>query len=80
DNLFATHPATENRIAALQQLAAEMGQGRSGRGEWSAPAASGRSGWDAGPHSDAGRPNARWGGRDQPRGPWGGEDRTGPWG
>ncbi len=26
DNLFATHPATENRIAALQQLAAEMGQ------------------------------------------------------
>jgi heat shock protein HtpX len=28
DNLFATHPSTENRIAALQQLAAEMsGQG-----------------------------------------------------
>ncbi|MCC6887062.1 MAG: zinc metalloprotease HtpX [Hyphomicrobiales bacterium] len=26
DNLFATHPSTENRIAALQQLAAEMGQ------------------------------------------------------
>jgi heat shock protein HtpX len=25
DNLFATHPSTENRIAALQQLAAEMG-------------------------------------------------------
>lgn len=25
DNLFTTHPATENRIAALQQLAAEMG-------------------------------------------------------
>src|SRR6185295_19077930 len=24
-NLFATHPSTENRIAALQQLAAEMG-------------------------------------------------------
>jgi heat shock protein HtpX len=24
DNLFSTHPATENRIAALQQLAAEM--------------------------------------------------------
>ena len=59
DNLFATHPATENRIAALQQLAAEMG--RSGRGGWSAaPAASGRSGWDDGPQSDAGRPNGRW--------------------
>ena len=25
DNLFASHPSTENRIAALQQLAAEMG-------------------------------------------------------
>jgi heat shock protein HtpX len=25
DNLFATHPATENRIAALQQLAAKLG-------------------------------------------------------
>jgi heat shock protein HtpX len=25
DNLFATHPAVENRIAALQQLAAELG-------------------------------------------------------
>jgi len=27
DNLFATHPATENRVAALQQLAAQMGRG-----------------------------------------------------
>jgi heat shock protein HtpX len=26
DNLFATHPSTENRIAALQRLAREMGQ------------------------------------------------------
>ena len=26
DNLFSTHPATENRIAALQALAQEMGQ------------------------------------------------------
>ncbi|MGH6770015.1 MAG: zinc metalloprotease HtpX [Xanthobacteraceae bacterium] len=32
DNLFSTHPATENRIAALQQLAAEMGQSGGGRG------------------------------------------------
>ncbi len=80
DNLFATHPATENRIAALQQLAAEMGPGRSERGGRSAPAASGRGGWDAGPQNDAGRPNGRWGGGDQPRGPWGGEDRPGPWG
>src|SRR3954468_24854963 len=28
DNLFTTHPATENRIAALQQLAAELGARR----------------------------------------------------
>jgi heat shock protein HtpX len=28
DNLFATHPATENRIAALQDIAARMGQSR----------------------------------------------------
>jgi heat shock protein HtpX len=25
DNLFTTHPATQNRIAALQQLAGQMG-------------------------------------------------------
>jgi heat shock protein HtpX len=31
DNLFATHPATQNRIAALQQIAAEMGRGSSAR-------------------------------------------------
>src|SRR6187399_1243745 len=35
DNLFATHPSTQNRIAALQQLAAEMGV--SGGGFSSAP-------------------------------------------
>jgi heat shock protein HtpX len=28
DNLFATHPATENRIAALQDIASHMGQSR----------------------------------------------------
>jgi heat shock protein HtpX len=27
DNLFSTHPRTANRVAALQQLAAGMGQG-----------------------------------------------------
>jgi len=47
DNLFATHPSTANRIAALQQLAAEMG-GQGGmpmggganppRGPWGGPA------------------------------------------
>jgi heat shock protein HtpX len=36
DNLFSTHPRTENRVAALQQLAVQMGQGG-----WAAPAAPG---------------------------------------
>ena len=27
DNLFATHPSTENRIAALQRLVGELGTG-----------------------------------------------------
>jgi heat shock protein HtpX len=35
DNLFATHPATENRIAALREIAARMGQ----RGQDAAPQA-----------------------------------------
>jgi heat shock protein HtpX len=40
DNLFSTHPAMENRIAALKELEREMGGGResfaaaSGRGPW----------------------------------------------
>jgi heat shock protein HtpX len=41
DNLFSTHPNTENRIAELQRLAAEMGRGASlrsasgpARGPW----------------------------------------------
>lgn len=33
DNLFSTHPSTANRVAALQAIAARMGQG----GGWSAP-------------------------------------------
>jgi heat shock protein HtpX len=53
DNLFSTHPSTENRIAALQVLAAAIG----GQG---AATMRGRSA--------------------QPRGPWGGGARRGPWG
>jgi heat shock protein HtpX len=43
DNLFSTHPATENRIAALRELAGEMGaraphafgsEPRGGTGPW----------------------------------------------
>jgi heat shock protein HtpX len=34
DNLFSTHPSTENRIAALEQIAAQMGVARSAWGRW----------------------------------------------
>lgn len=69
DNLFSTHPNTENRIAALQQMAGGFPSGGStfppntGR-----PQRSARSVPNAGPQS----PNSPWGaGRNQPRrGPW----------
>jgi heat shock protein HtpX len=56
DNLFATHPSTENRIAALQQLALQMGQG--GFGAQAAPAYPARS-------------TSPWGHGRPRRGPWG---------
>ena len=39
DNLFSSHPATENRVAELQKMAAEMGtpetfQNAAPRGPW----------------------------------------------
>ncbi|TIS16550.1 MAG: protease HtpX, partial [Mesorhizobium sp.] len=38
DNLFSTHPSTENRIAALQQMAREMsGAAQAARREAPAP-------------------------------------------
>jgi heat shock protein HtpX len=43
DNLFSTHPATENRIAALEELAREMGE----RGASDLGAASGAGPWAA---------------------------------
>ncbi len=39
DNLFSTHPNTENRIAALQQMASSMGGGMRGRAAPRAPEA-----------------------------------------
>ena len=58
DSLFTTHPSTQNRIAALQQLAAEMGA-RVGTASANAGSNTPRRGpW--------GRPSAS-------RGPWGGK-------
>jgi heat shock protein HtpX len=72
DNLFSTHPATENRIAALEDLAQRMGIG------WgqAAPAQD----WGHQPTQGGGA----WGG-EPPQGgsgPWGHQDqgRRGPWG
>ena len=56
DNLFSTHPATENRIAALEQLARAMGMSP----QRSASFLGG-----------AGRAAGPWGNAARPRGPWG---------
>jgi len=53
DNLFSTHPATENRIARLQQMAAAMGMGG---GRRAAPAAARPSAW-----AGAARRKGPWG-------------------
>jgi heat shock protein HtpX len=60
DNLFATHPATENRIAALQQLASRMGD-RGAR----QPSPSST------PRMPAGSPPWGGGGYGRGSGPWG---------
>ncbi|HVX92176.1 MAG TPA: zinc metalloprotease HtpX [Xanthobacteraceae bacterium] len=56
DNLFSTHPSTENRIAALDRLAARMGQGGSAARSTS-------------PRYEA--PRGPWNTGARPRGPWG---------
>jgi heat shock protein HtpX len=56
DNLFSTHPSTENRIAALQRLAREMGVHGQTRASASYPT-HGASPWGQAP--------------EHPRGPWG---------
>ena len=57
DNLFSTHPAVENRIAQLREIASEMGTGYSPRAS-SAPRVSGVTGPKAPPRGPS-------------RGPWG---------
>jgi heat shock protein HtpX len=65
DNLFSTHPATENRIAALQELSREMGQGSGGSGGF-------------GGYSGGGDTPRRPGGSVPASGPWSGAGRSGP--
>ena len=89
DSLFSTHPDTGNRIAALNQLAAEMGQGAMardpiGRGNPSARMAQPNTdrrlrGDDA--RGSAGAPggDGPWGSR-RPTPPRDEASRSGPWG
>lgn len=56
DNLFATHPSTDNRIAALQQLASQIGGGRLSS-QRTAPVASPHGPWNSG----SGRRSGPWG-------------------
>jgi heat shock protein HtpX len=77
DNLFSTHPATENRIAALQAIAAEMGRG--------APRPAQPQAWPAYGAPRGSAATGPWGGdpsRGAPSGdgPWGGGAHRGPWG
>ncbi|MFG1478358.1 zinc metalloprotease HtpX [Xanthobacter sp. V4C-4] len=64
DNLFSTHPATGNRIAALQDLASRMGPPRGGGRPASGPFAAAPSG----PWGQGGQPGP---GPQPGRGPWG---------
>ena len=80
DNLFSTHPATENRVAALMEFARQRGAAPAGWAPANAqrPASaspSSGSPWDARPSrpQGAGDPWAGAPGRDdgRPNGPWG---------
>jgi heat shock protein HtpX len=58
DNLFSTHPNTENRIAELERMAREMGEGAATAAPASAPVAE--------------TPAGPWGqSRPEGKGPWG---------
>lgn len=76
DNLFSTHPSTENRIAALQQMASEMAPTGAGGARATRPAAPTEEPrqpgpWDRAPDSSSEQPR-------QPRSnPWG-RNPTGP--
>ena len=76
DNLFSTHPATENRIAALQELARQMGQSSGGSGGFGGGSPGGDCYAGAQPRPRGSVPSS---------GPWSGASRGGsrpggPWG
>ncbi|MDX8478317.1 zinc metalloprotease HtpX [Mesorhizobium sp. VK24D] len=81
DNLFSTHPSTENRIAALQQMAREMGgAAQPARREAPAPAAADEppaGPWGKATPTEPARPRPNPWGRN-PTGPRN-AGRKGPW-
>lgn len=80
DNLFSTHPSTENRIAALQQMASEMAPAGASGARTARPAAPAeeprqQGPWDRAPDSPSEQPRQPksnpWGRNPTgPRGPW----------
>lgn len=80
DNLFSTHPNTENRIAALEELSRKMGSAGSSRlppQTTSASSGANKGPWDHQRDRDDGRTNvAPTGPRIPPRS----KPRRGPWG
>jgi heat shock protein HtpX len=75
DNLFSTHPSTENRIAALQAMAQEFG-GRDQSGPTAMPDTEAGSGpWGRSQQPSSG---ARGRSQSQSSGPWGRNHPTGP--
>jgi heat shock protein HtpX len=66
DNLFSTHPATENRIAALEQLAVQMGRGGFAQAQ-PRQAAPARGAYG----TSHGTGHGPWGNTGMRRGPWG---------
>ncbi len=67
DNLFATHPSTDNRIAALQRLAVEIG-GSPARPASAFSRSAGAAPWSGTPRGSGRSP---WSGQPRGRGPWG---------
>ncbi|WP_342640647.1 zinc metalloprotease HtpX [Rhodoligotrophos ferricapiens] len=61
DNLFSTHPNTENRIAALRELAAQMGGRTSSFTAEPATPEPATGSWSTGPWGSGGRRQGPWG-------------------
>ncbi len=72
DSLFSTHPSTDNRIAALQEMARQMGDGASRTAQRQTPMQ---------PQAEEQQPSGPWGQAAQPEQPAeSAEPKSNPWG